>query len=35
VVEEEEDEPVKRTTKKEEPAPKKDISKVLSEWDDE
>ena len=32
---EEVEEPVKRTAKKEEPAPKKDISKVLSEWDDE
>jgi len=32
---EEEDEPVKRTAKKEEPTPKKDVSKVLAEWDDE
>ena len=32
---EEVDEPVKRTAKKEEPAPKKDLSKVLAEWDDE
>ena len=29
------EEPVKRTAKKEEPAPKKDINKVLAEWDDE
>ena len=28
-------EPVKRTAKKEEPAPKKDLSKILSDWDDE
>jgi hypothetical protein len=28
-------EPTKRAAKKEEPAPKKDISKVLAEWDDE
>jgi hypothetical protein len=28
-------EPTKRTTKKEEPAPKKDLSKILSDWDDE
>ena len=28
-------EPVKRTTKKEEPTPKKDLAKVLSDWDDE
>ena len=27
-------EPTKRSTKKEEPAPKKDLSKVLEEWDD-
>jgi len=32
---EEVEEPVKRTAKKEEPAPKKDLSKVLAEWDDE
>lgn len=32
---EEVEEPIKRTAKKEEVAPKKDISKVLSEWDDE
>jgi len=28
-------EPTKRTTKKEEPAAKKDLSKILSDWDDE
>ena len=28
-------EPTKRTAKKEEPAPKKDLSKILSDWDDE
>ena len=28
-------EPVKRTSKKEEPTPKKDLAKVLSDWDDE
>jgi len=28
-------EPVKRTVKKEEPTPKKDLAKVLSDWDDE
>lgn len=28
-------EPVKVTAKKEEPAPKKDLSKILSDWDDE
>lgn len=28
-------EPVKRTVKKEEPAAKKDLSKILSDWDDE
>jgi len=28
-------EPVKRTAKKEEPTPKKDLAKVLSDWDDE
>jgi hypothetical protein len=28
-------EAVKRTAKKEEPAPKKDLSKILSDWDDE
>ena len=28
-------EPVKVTTKKEEPAPKKDLTKILSDWDDE
>ena len=33
--EEEAAEPTKRTTKKEEPAPKKDLAKVLSDWDDE
>jgi hypothetical protein len=33
--EEESVEPTKRTTKKEEPAPKKDLSKILSDWDDE
>jgi hypothetical protein len=33
--EEEAAEPTKRTTKKEEPAPKKDLSKILSDWDDE
>jgi hypothetical protein len=27
-------EPTKRSVKKEEPAPKKDLSKVLEEWDD-
>lgn len=30
-----ESEPTKRTAKKEEVAPKKDISKILSDWDDE
>jgi hypothetical protein len=30
-----ESEPVKRATKKEEPTPKKDLSSVLSAWDDE
>lgn len=30
-----EPEPTKRTAKKEEPAPKKDLSKILSDWDDE
>jgi hypothetical protein len=34
-VEETESEPTKRVTKKEEPAPKKDLSKILSDWDDE
>ncbi len=34
-VESVEAEPVKRTAKKEEPAPKKDLSKILSDWDDE
>lgn len=29
------EEPTKRATKKEEPAPKKDLSKILSSWDDE
>ena len=29
------EEPVKRSSKKEEPAPKKDSSAVLAEWDDE
>ena len=28
-------EPTKRTSKKEEPTPKKDLAKVLSDWDDE
>jgi hypothetical protein len=28
-------EPVKVTAKKEEPAPKKDLTKILSDWDDE
>jgi hypothetical protein len=32
---EEVDEPVKRSAKKEEPTPKKDLSKILSDWDDE
>lgn len=32
---EEVEEPTKRATKKEEPAPKKDLSKVLADWDDE
>lgn len=32
---EEIEEPTKRATKKEEPAPKKDLSKILSAWDDE
>ena len=33
---EEVEEPVKRSAKKEEePAPKKDLSKILTEWDDE
>jgi hypothetical protein len=31
----EEAEPTKRAVKKEEPAPKKDLSKILSDWDDE
>jgi hypothetical protein len=31
----EEAEPTKRTAKKEEPAAKKDLSKILSDWDDE
>jgi hypothetical protein len=35
VAEEATEEPVKRTAKKEEPAPKKDLSKILSDWDDE
>jgi len=30
-----ESEPTKRTTKKEEPAAKKDLSKILSDWDEE
>jgi len=34
-VEEAEAEPTKRASKKEEPAPKKDLTKILSEWDDE
>lgn len=34
-VEAEEAEPVKRVAKKEEPAAKKDLSKILSDWDDE
>jgi hypothetical protein len=32
---EEVDEPVKVSAKKEEPTPKKDLSKILSDWDDE
>jgi hypothetical protein len=32
---EEVEEPTKRSAKKEEPAPKKDLSKILSDWDDE
>ena len=28
------EEPTKRTAKKEEPAPAKDLSKILEEWDD-
>ena len=36
ITEEAEEEPVKRTTKKEEaPAPKKNLNKILEEWDDE
>lgn len=35
VAEAAEAEPTKRTTKKEEPAAKKDLSKILSDWDDE
>jgi hypothetical protein len=31
----EEAEPTKRTAKKEEPTAKKDLSKILSDWDDE
>jgi len=33
--EEEPSEPTKRTSKKEEPTPKKDLGKILSDWDDE
>jgi len=35
VAEEEPAEPTKRASKKEEPAPKKDLGKILSDWDDE